>query len=173
VIALILAAFIAFVAYYWKHIYPTTTTQRGPGAKYVVSDNSKSVSDKDNKKDGKTKGVELPVIYDNKFCNSPGSPRRRGEPVNEDVTSSPRQISPSKVSETETMNSLNSAKSNGGVTMSTLVNSSSGTIGSTPNGINNRYRREPSESTIPHMAYDNASLSPSAHHGQGIYTHHV
>ncbi len=73
------------------------------------------------------------------------------------------------------MNSLNSSKTNGAVT--TLVNSSSGTGTSTPNGINNnRFRKQPSESTLPeYMAYDSASLAQAQGViSQGsIYTHHV
>src|SRR5687768_14036513 len=61
VLAIVLASFVAFVAYFWKFIYPSSNS------KYDTNENDTDKKESNNTKgEKKQKIMELPTIYDNR-----------------------------------------------------------------------------------------------------------
>jgi len=184
VLGLVISAFIAFMVYFWRSI--SVACDESKSKDLVKSPPTPFVDEKGTDKNlANGKPCDLPIIYNNKYHSRHDSPHSRRRKPETKITSRPNDSnngephaatgtneneaeSPSKLSTTETLNSINSAGNTSRATISTTLNSSDGSHNT--NGLSNKYRREPSESTIPHLAYDCASLSPA----QGpIYTHHV
>ncbi|ODM98259.1 MAP kinase kinase kinase SSK2 [Orchesella cincta] len=172
VIAVVVACLTAFLVYFWKLMHPPQGENLEKKKAAVAN-----------------KPAELPTVYNNRYGVTTPTPETSPSSVttynnNSSVSVSPADTNITTVTSTSTHYPPRSSptKSESSVAtpntmstnLSTLKNGQSygdmigngGMRGSIPN--TNRFRREPSESTLPeNCAYDNLSMSPQH------YSHHV
>ncbi|CAL8102756.1 unnamed protein product [Orchesella dallaii] len=176
VIAVVVACLTAFLVYFWKLMHP----QQGDNL-----EKKKAAA-------AANKPAELPIVYNNRYGVTTPTPETSPSSVTTYNNNSSVSVSPADTNITTVTSSsthypppqmrASPTKSESSIatpntmstTVSTLKNGQSygemigngGSRGSISN--TNRFRREPSESTLPdNCAYDNLSMSPQH------YSHHV